>query len=160
MVGLGEKDEEYVNSLGRLLIFLEGNRVLDLAPLPRHTPQLADLTLFGWEHIRVEPDSWRRVAANLVRLELVGIGFNATKEEHKDDEAELRMTFDCDLLWEAKSLRSLRIAGWGDSSVELDTLLAMATKLDTLYLEDIKVHRCCLYFSCLVSNPSRSSRFS
>lgn len=138
VIDLGAKNPQYRSSLVRLLIFLEGDKVLNLAPLLAHTPNLCDLTLFGWEHIRVDPTTWSAVLANIVKLELVGIGFNTSATDPLE-ESDVPVKLDCSLLSSARCLRSLRVAGWGDSTVELDTLLHALPHLDTLYLEDIKV---------------------
>ena len=43
------------------------------------------------------------------------------------------------LLAPALQLRALLVAGWGDTAVVLDQLLATLPRLDTLYLEDVRL---------------------
>jgi len=131
---LGENNPEYKSKLARILIFLEGNREVVLEPIVKHAPNIEDLTLFGWEHIRVPELAWQSLVQNLVRLELVGIGCNNTMAG-----GELSKHFDCDLFTEARSLRSLQMAGWGDTTLEMDTILGKLPQLDSLYLEDTKL---------------------
>ena len=131
---LGENNPEYKSKLARILIFLEGNREVMLEPIVKHAPNIEDLTLFGWEHIRVPELAWQSLVQNLVRLELVGIGCNNTMAG-----GELSKHFDCDLFTEARNLRSLQMAGWGDTTLEMDTILGKLPQLDSLYLEDTKL---------------------
>jgi len=129
---LGENNPEYRSKLARILIFLEGNRTVSLDPIVKHAPDMEDLTMFGWEHIRVPGMAWHSLVKNIVRLELVGQGFNKAGEAVSNN-------FDCNLFTEAKSLRSLQVAGWGDTTIEVDTILRKLPQLDRLYLEDIKL---------------------
>ena len=131
---LGENNPEYKSKLARILIFLEGNREVMLEPIVKHAPNIEDLTLFGWEHIRLPELAWQSLVQNLVRLELVGIGCNNTMAG-----GELSKHFDCDLFTEARNLRSLQMAGWGDTTLEMDTILGKLPQLDSLYLEDTKL---------------------
>ena len=131
---LGENNPEYKSKLARILIFLEGNREVMLEPIVKHAPNIEDLTLFGWEHIRVPELAWQSLVQNLVRLELVGIGCNNTMAG-----GELSKHFDCELFTEARNLRSLQMAGWGDTTLEMDTILGKLPQLDSLYLEDTKL---------------------
>jgi len=131
---LGENNPDYKSKLARILIFLEGNRTVVLDPIVKHAPNIEDLTLFGWEHIRVPEVAWYSLTKNLVKLELVGIGCNKA-----EDGGQLSKNFDCELLAEARNLRSLQMAGWGDTTVEMDTILRKLPQLDRLYLEDTKL---------------------
>jgi len=72
------------------------------------------------------------LSRNLVTLELIGIGFNTDEVLNRN----LSQKFDCSLFSEALSLKTLKIAGWGDTQVPLDTLLRTLPKLRCLYLED------------------------
>ena len=132
---LGEDDKSYTNSLVRMLIFREGNLPVSFQNILDHSPLLSDLTLFGWETIKVDQLSWMELSRNLVTLELVGIGFNTDEVLNRN----LSQKFDCSLFSEALSLKTLKIAGWGDTQVPMDTLLRTLPKLLCLYLEDIKV---------------------
>jgi hypothetical protein len=136
----GEANPSYRCHLRRLLLFRDANAVVDFNAVLRHVPALVDLTLFGWEYIRVAATSWQSLSRRLVNLELVGLGFNAVSVV--DDSAEEggnSAVFDVALLLEAVALRRLRLAGWGDTSLELDQLFAALPQLDSLYLEDVKI---------------------
>jgi hypothetical protein len=117
-----------------------------------HVPRLVDLTLFGWEHLRVEVDSWCRLSTHLVNLDLVGLGFNAAGEIAAGalNAGGYSPSFDISLLAEAGRLRRLRVAGWGDTVLTVDQLLATLPALESLYLEDVKI--------VLSSNSSWGSR--
>jgi len=132
VVELGENNPRYTSKLARILIFLEGNRTVSLDPIVKHAPNIEDLTLFGWEHIRVPEQAWHSLVQNIVKLELVGQGCNK-------DGLDLSNNFDCNLFTEARNLRSLQVAGWGDTTIEVDTILKKLPQLDRLYLEDIKL---------------------
>ena len=132
---LGESEPSYTNQLARLLIFREGNRPVDFAAVLRHCPHVTELTLFGWECIRVERDSWRQLAGRLECLELVGIGFNGLEVE----ERESSVKFDWRLFGGARRLKRLKLAGWGDTVLELDHLLQALPQLNELYVEDVKI---------------------
>jgi hypothetical protein len=135
---LGEWNPAYQSHLRRLLLFREANAVVDFTPVIRHVPNLVDLTLFGWEFISVEPASWRRLSRQLVSIELVGLGFNATAVDGHAERGN-SATFDVTLLSEATLLQRFRLAGWGDTTLELNQLLETLTGLESLYLEDVKI---------------------
>jgi hypothetical protein len=124
-----------------LLLFREANAIVDFAAVLLHVPRLVDLTLFGWEHLRVEADSWRRLSTHLVNLDLVGLGFNAAGEIAAGglNGGGYSPAFDISLLAEAGRLRRLRVAGWGDTVLTVDQLLATLPALESLYLEDVKI---------------------
>ena len=69
---------------------------------------------------------------NNVRLELVGQGCNKEK-------LELSNNFDCALFTEARKLRILKVAGWGPTTIELNTILRKLPNLDYLYMENMKL---------------------
>ena len=133
---MGEDDPTYRNSLVRMLVFREGNNPVRFQPILDHSPQVSDLTLFGWEYVRVEPKSWANLSRALVSLELVGIGFNT---EDVKVQRNTSVIFNCDLFSAAKELRVLKIAGWGDTKLDMATLLTLLPDLHTLYLEDVKI---------------------
>ncbi len=139
----GEANPSYRCQLRRLLLFRDANAVVDFTAVLTHVPALVDLTLFGWEHIRVAAASWQSLSRRLVNLELVGLGFNAVSVVGDSaEEAEggnNSAVFDVALLREAVALRRLRLAGWGDTSLALDQLFAALPQLDSLYLEDVKI---------------------
>ncbi len=86
--------------------------------------------------------SWQILSRRLVNLELVGLGFNAVSvvgDSAEEAEGGNSAVFDVALLREALALRRLRLAGWGDTSLELDQLFANLPQLDSLYLEDVKI---------------------
>merc|ERR1719319_1903414 len=112
-----------VTALTRLLVFLRGDAPPALASLPRLAPHLRDLTMFGWEHVVVEEQAWAGVAVGLVRLEVVGTGL-ATLPSTK---------FHTSLLAPATSLRELRVAGGGDTTIDITTLLATLLLLPLLH---------------------------
>ena len=118
-------------SLARLLVFLETNKTPDLRPLVTGLPGLQDLTLFGWDHTTVNTEDWTVLVSRLVRLELVGLGLNNSTSPGTH--------FEVNMLAGAVSLRRLEVAGWGDTRLELDSLLQTLPHLHTLYLEDLKV---------------------
>ena len=136
---LGDSSPEYSNLLARLLIFREGNTPVHFSPVLRHTPYVTDLTLFGWECVRVDPGSWVDLSRNLVTLEIVGLGFNSLDIEPAANR-EAAHTFNCQLFSEARQLRTLKVAGWGDTQLQVDELLHTLPLLHTLYLEDIKIN--------------------
>ena len=159
---LGEANPAYRSRLRRLLLFREADVVVDFAAVIRHVPDLVDLTLFGWEFIRVEPTSWRPISRNLINIELIGLGFNASAATAADnavggggDGGENSSAFDVSLLAEAVQLRRLRLAGWGDTTLQLDQLLDTLPGLDSLYLEDVKIN---LQNNSNSSSSSSSSR--
>jgi hypothetical protein len=135
----GEANPSYRCHLRRLLLFRDANAVVDFNAVLRHVPALVDLTLFGWEHIRVAAASWQSLSRRLVNLELVGLGFNAVGDSAEEEEGGNSAVFDVTLLREAVALRRLRLAGWGDTSLELDQLFAALPQLESLYLEDVKI---------------------
>jgi hypothetical protein len=136
----GDANPSYRCHLRRLLLFRDANAVVDFNAVLRHVPALVDLTLFGWEYIRVAAASWQSLSRRLVNLELVGLGFNAVNVVGDSaEEGGNSAVFDVTLLREAAALRRLRLAGWGDTSLELDQLLASLPQLDSLYLEDVKI---------------------
>ncbi len=135
----GEADPSYRCQLRRLLLFRDANAVVDFNAVLGHVPALVDLTLFGWEYIRVAATSWQSLSRRLVNLELVGLGFNAVSDSAEEEEVGNSAVFDVALLREAVALRRLRLAGWGDTSLELDQLFAALPQLDSLYLEDVKI---------------------
>ena len=133
VVRLAENNPEYQCQLARMLIFIDGDNPVELAPLVKHAERLEDLTLFGWEHIRLPEQDWTLLVSNIVSLELVGQGLNSS------DQHSTSSVFSVELLSSAKCLRSLQVAGWGDTTIDLDTLMAILPSLDTLYLEDVKL---------------------
>ncbi len=135
----GEANSSYRCHLRRLLLFRDANAVVDFNAVLRHVPALVDLTLFGWEYIRVAAASWQSLSRRLVNLELVGLGFNAVSDSAEAEEGGNSTVFDVALLREAVALRRLRLAGWGDTNLELDQLFATLPQLDSLYLEDVKI---------------------
>ncbi len=124
----GEANPSYRCHLRRLLLFRDANAVVDFNAVLRHVPALVDLTLFGWEYIRVAAASWQSLSRRLVNLELVGLGFNAVSYS-AEEEGGNSAVFDVTLLREAVALRRLRLAGWGDTSLELDQLFAALPQL-------------------------------
>ena len=52
---------------------------------------------------------------------------------------KLSTSWQLQLLAPAHQLRALLVAGWGDTAVVLDQLLASLPRLDTLYLEDVRL---------------------
>ena len=132
VAGLAENNPEYECNLARILIFVEGDKTINLAPLVRQAKRLEDLTIFGWEHIRLPQRDWSTLVSNIVTLELVGQGCN-------DDGVEASAWFDVNMLASASRLRSLQVAGWGETSVQLDCLVKQLPQLESLYLEDVKL---------------------
>ena len=130
---LSENNPEYECQLARMLIFIEAERSVELGSLVRQAPHLEDLTLFGWEHIRLPRLDWNLLIRNIVTLELVGQGCT------DDTGAEDNSVFDVTMFQEARSLRSLQVAGWGDTRVQVDRLMEVLPHLDKLYLEDVKL---------------------
>ena len=120
-------------NLGRILLFLETNTSPDLQPLVRGLPQLKDLTLFGWDEISLNRSDWSLLVTRLVRLELVGLGLRDSSSPGHSSQ------FDVQLLTGAVSLRQLEVAGWGDTHLDLGSLLATLPQLNSLYLEDVKL---------------------
>ena len=118
-----------------MLIFREGNHPVSFDTILNHSPLLSELTLFGWESIKVERTSWIGLSRNLVSLEMVGIGFNTDNAL----DMSLNQKFDCSLFSEATQLKTMKFAGWGDTHLELDTLLRTLPRLHSLYLEDAKI---------------------
>ena len=118
--------------LAKMLIFVENEEPVALSPLVSTSASLRSLILFSWEHIMVLATEWSLVAHHLDSLELVGHGFN---EVGLSPSSKL----DLKLLSEAASLRSLRLAGWGDTQVPLDEMLEALPRLEDLYLEDVKL---------------------
>jgi len=139
VLGLAETNPDYKCSLRRLLLFREANAAVDLDAVLAHVPALWDLTLFGWEYIRVAPIAWRLLSSRLVNLELVGLGFNAVRHAEDSGEGSNSPVFDVALLGEATALRRLQVAGWGDTTLEMDQLFATLPRLESLYLEDVKI---------------------
>ena len=120
-------------NLGRILLFLETNTSPDLQPLVRGLPHLKDLTLFGWDEISLHRSDWSLLVSRLVRLELVGLGLRDSSSPGPSS------MFDVKLLAGAVSLRQLEVAGWGDTNLDLGSLLATLPQLNSLYLEDVKL---------------------
>ena len=129
---LSEKEENFESQLARMLIFIENDEPVVLGSLANTFRNLRSLILFSWEHIMVSAPEWSLVIPHLVSLELVGQGFNEISPS-------LSSKFDLKLLSEAASLRSLRLAGWGDTLVTLDQMLETLPRLEDLYLEDVKL---------------------
>ena len=124
--------------LSRVLVFLESDRVENLGPLVSALPGLQDLTLFSWEQVRLARTGWAQLVSRLVRLEIVGLGFT-TSSTSSSSSSTSSTEFDVKMLEAAVSLRRLEVAGWGDTRLEVDRLLATLPHLESLYLEDLKL---------------------
>ena len=124
--------------LGRLLVFLESDREVSLAPLVSALPALQDLTLFSWDRVRLPSQSWADLVTRLVRLEIVGLGFSDTATT-SNTSSSLGTEFEVKMLEAAVSLRRLEVAGWGDTRLELSSLLSTLPQLESLYLEDVRL---------------------
>ena len=122
--------------LSRVLVFLESDRVENLGPLVSALPGLQDLTLFSWEQVRLASTGWAQLVSRLVRLEIVGLGFTTSTSSSSSSSST---EFDVKMLEAAVSLRRLEVAGWGDTRLEVDRLLATLPHLESLYLEDLKI---------------------
>ena len=128
--------------LSRVLVFLESDRVENLGPLVSALPGLQDLTLFSWEQVRLARTGWAQLVSRLVRLEIVGLGFTSsttTSTTTSTTSTTSGTEFDVKMLEAAVSLRRLEVAGWGDTRLEVDRLLATLPHLESLYLEDLKL---------------------
>ena len=123
VLGLAAADPGYQCPLSRLLIYAEAGQEVEVAPLASTAPHLRHLALFSWDQV-TPPRAWSSLAPRLTRLELVG---------------KLSTSWQLQLLGPAHQLRALLVAGWGDTAVVLDQLLASLPRLDTLYLEDVRL---------------------
>ena len=120
---LAAADPGYQCPLSRLLIYSEAGQEVEVAPLATRAPHLHHLALFSWDQL-TPPRAWPSLAPRLTRLELV---------------AKLDTSCQLQLLAPAQQLRALQLAGWGDTAVVLDQLLATLPRLDSLYLEDVRL---------------------
>ena len=96
---------------------------MHFSPILRHSPCVSDLTLFGWECVRVDTGSWLPLSRNLVTLELVGLGFNSLEVDPTAGDRATAHTFNCELFGQARQLRTLKVAGWGDTTLQVRGLV-------------------------------------